>query len=111
MGARIRDNTKVVPHGPKIADITHADILEHSLTPAALGLPDNVTAIYYWGIRMGGAGAFEAKSASGGPVFPIGSGSGSMWFKAADGLFYYELSVANDDWDIYAVGYLYGTDG
>ena len=95
--------THVVPLSGKIADITHADTNEHSMA-LPTGYPANTKAIFIHPYRAAGTGQFRTNMVSGqdGPV--IASNSGGAWIRATDGLFYYKLTIANDDWDIYADG-------
>jgi len=96
-----------VPLGTKIADITHADALEHSITAVAMGLPPNAVAVYVVAVRAAGTGRFFFRAASGGPdVFASNDiTQGQLWVAASDGNFYYRLETANDDFDIYCMCY------
>lgn len=94
-----------VPLGTKIADITHADVIEHVFDHVAAGFPSNTVAIYIKLIRIAGTGSFIVRSVSGGTDIGFSTGFSCLWFKAADGNFYYRLGVANDDWDVLATGY------
>ena len=91
--------------GSKIADITHADTDEHTITPTALGLPENVVAIYCDFYRDSGSGSFAILTTTGGQQYSVSSGTDSMWWKDDTGVFRYKLSAANDDWDIFCFGY------
>ena len=94
---------RVVPASGKIYDITHADTNEHSVALPA-GYPANTKAILIRSTRMAGTGNIYLRSVSGQTGYLISSLWGGLWFRASDGLFYYNLSVANDDWDINAMG-------
>ena len=96
---------KVVPASGKIYDITHEDTAEHSVALPA-GYPANTKAIHIKANRVAGTGYFWPRSTSGvsGPY--LANEQGGLWFRAANGLFYYVINVASDDWDIMAVGYI-----
>jgi len=98
---------RIVPAVGKIADITHADTNEHSMSLPAV-YPANTRAIYIRCARIAGTGEFQVHSVSGDAGITQVTGRDVWWIRAADGLFYYALSVANDDWDIYADGYITG---
>lgn len=101
---------RIVPGtGLKIYDITHADTNEHSVALPA-GYPANTKALVVKANRIAGTGAFTVRSVSGvdGSGWTLNSYGSGTWLRAADGLFYYFISVAGDDWDIYAVGYITG---
>jgi len=99
--------TRIVPATGKIYDLTHADTNEHT---AALpsGYPANTKAIHVKAIRAAGTGSILLKSVTGGDAIILAHNAHGLWFRAANGSFYYELSVANDDWNIYATGYITG---
>ena len=98
---------RIVPASGKIYDITHADTNEHSVALPA-GYPANTKAIIIRGVRVTGTGSFIMISTSGQSAYSwnFSQGGSGVWMRAADGLFYYSLSVANDDWDIHAIGYV-----
>ncbi len=100
---------RITPASGKIADITHADTAEHSMALPA-GFPGNTRAILVLGNRIAGTGNFVLRSVSGvGIAGRLAHYSAHLWWvRAIDGLFYYNLTVANDDWDIYGVGYITG---
>jgi len=87
--------------GSKLADITHADTNEHTLTPAALGLPANAIAVYVMCFRQSGTGAFEIATELGGAAFTTPASDKALWPIDDTGVFRYSLSVANDDWDVF----------
>ena len=112
-------STRNVPATGKIADITHADTDEHSLTLAQLNavyagtFPENTRVIYVGGTKIAGTGTLNLHSVSGQKGVTIVTSTAAyfyavLWYRAADGLFYYSQTVANDDWDVYALGYQTG---
>jgi len=98
---------RVLPASGKIYDITEADTAEHSVALPA-GYPANTRAIQIRAERVTGTGTFQPRSVSGQTGFAILNNGNAFWIRAADGLFYYNLGVANDDWDILAQGYITG---
>lgn len=96
---------KVFPVDGKIADLTHADTLEHTITNTTMGLDESTVAIEIYVVRIGGTGKFQISSVSGGARNGITTLNHAIWFKALDGLYYYRLNVAGDDWDIFGQGY------
>jgi len=100
---------RIVPTTGKIYDITHADTNEHTVALPAT-YPANTKAIIITGIRIAGTGYVRIKSVSGGTGYDscLDVRFQYMWIRATDGLFYYNLSVANDDFDVYATGYVTG---
>ena len=111
MGSRFESGIRIVPASGKIYDITHADTNEHSVALPA-GYPANTKALIIYPLRIAGTGHFATISVSGMPAAEArrfnNNGEGGMWIRAVDGLFYYRLNVANDDWDIYSNGYITG---
>ena len=96
---------RIVPATGKIYDITHADTAEHSVSLPA-GYPANTKAIQIKAYRVAGTGNFQPQSLSGGSTERVPTLYGTLWFRSTDGLFYYTLSVANDVWEISALGYI-----
>ena len=98
---------RIVPATGKIYDITEADTNEHSVALPA-GYPENTREILIHPERQSGSGNFRARSTSGDPhsAVTILNDYAGIWVRAAVGLFYYQLSTANDDWDIFAVRYI-----
>ena len=95
---------RVVPLSGKIMDITHADTNEHSVA-LPTGYPANTKILIVMPQRVAGTGFFKALSTTGSAShWYTASGEGCVWIRAADGTFRYILTVANDDWDIHAVG-------
>lgn len=96
-----------VPHNGKIADITHTDINHHTITMASMGLPPNVALIILQASRISGSGTLDIYPARGTTAYRF---TGSILIEMAsiaitDGLIEYNLNTANDDWDIYCLGY------
>lgn len=98
-----------VPYNAKIADISHADILKHTLD-LSVALPETrkIIAVIVGAQRMAGTGNFY--------VYP-NEGVTGMWCRHDQ--FYpftiisngtqrlqYAQTVAGDDWDLYCVGYV-----
>ena len=96
---------KIVPASGKIYDITHADTNEHSVALPA-GYPANTKALIVRCSRVAGTGNIYLNSVPGasGATWQIATPNTGVWIRATDGMFYYSISVANDDWDIFAVG-------
>jgi len=121
MPADYESKNRIPPASGKIADITHADTNEHSLTLAQLNavyppgnLPENTRVIYVGGTRIAGAGTLNLHSVSGQKGVTIVTGTAAyfyavLWYRAADGRFYYSQTVANDDWDVYILGFQTGS--
>ena len=99
---------RVVPGpGTKQFDLTHADTNEHSAALPA-GFPAGTSMLYCRPSRIAGTGTFGPVMVSGGNRLTVANGQPFWWIRAVDGLFYYSLSVINDDWDIYVHGYVSG---
>ena len=99
---------RIVTGSGKIADITHADTNEHSMALPA-GYPANTRAIIIRPERVTGTGLFICRQVTGITFgWTIASAIGGVWVRAADGLFYYNLTVANDDWDIRVIAIITG---
>ena len=92
--------------GLQIADITHADTDEHTLTPTALGVPENTKCLFVKVYRASGTGTLEILMETGGRQASLPVGGLTPWPISEDGTFRYKLSVANDDFDVYGFGYL-----
>ena len=106
MRSRFESGIRIIPASGKIYDITHADTNEHSVALPA-GYPANTKAIYITCFRLAGTGFFVPRSVSGMPGAPrIATDFGGLWIRAVNGLFYYNLHTANDDWDIFSDGYI-----
>lgn len=95
--------------GSKIADITHADTNEHTISLSSLGLPDNVIAILCYFVRFGGTGTFNCRTEPSGALYVVSHLQTALWMVGNTGELIYRLSVAGDDWDIQ--GFAYWTQG
>ena len=99
---------RIVPASGQIYDITHADTNEHSVA-LPTGYPANTRAILVRTDRVGGTGSFRMRSVSGAATYiTTAPGAHGLWIRASDGLFWYSLQTASDDWDIFANGYITG---
>jgi len=92
--------------GSKIADITHADTTDHTLTPKALGLPANAVLLFGLASRVSGSGLIRIRTKVGGAMYSIITAVPFWWPIDEGGVFRYNLQTANDDWDIYGYAYL-----
>lgn len=95
----------VYADGSKVADITHADTSEHTVTPAALGLPPNAVLLDITAERASGSGNFHILTTSSGQFKIVATNSMALWPIDNTGAFRYKLSVKSDDWDIFCFGY------
>lgn len=97
-----------VPRNGKIADITHADTLEHSLNiQTALGETRRVVAITVVSERAVGTGILYAYGLTGNPTYWLDDCHYRLpTITLVDANLYYRLSVANDDFDLYCRGYV-----
>jgi hypothetical protein len=104
-----------VPLNAKIADITHADTLKHTLTlangagtGAIAGETRKIIAVHLSAWRMGGTGFFETYPNEGAQFQTILWDTSWGYQAIANGTqrIQYNLSVANDDWDVYCFGYV-----
>ena len=97
-----------VPYNNKISDITHPDTNKHNLDLAvALGESRDVVSIIIKCFRMSGTGVFYTYPAEGSSFTGASTGSVIDMVLIATGTqrLQYSLSAANDDWDIYCLGY------
>lgn len=96
-------------HDGKVADITHADTNKHTITLATMGLPQSIKALQLLAVRIGGAGNFNVYPAEGTYSLTIGHGAEfrGKWCAIINNRLQYSLNTANDDFDLYCVGYLY----
>jgi hypothetical protein len=101
-------NQIFVPYNAKIADITHADTNHHTVTLGTnLSETRQIVAVILTSERQAGTGDFIA--------YPNGGGwtAISIWkaypstisIAAGTGNFEYSLGAANDDFDLYCMGY------
>lgn len=98
-----------IPYNGKIADITHADILRHTLDlQAALGDTREIIAVTVVALRQSGTGVFYVYPNEGADFLVAENQFRSPCVIIADGTnrLQYSLSVANDDWDLYCMGYV-----
>jgi len=109
MGADYETKLHIIPASGQIYDITHPDVNEHSVG-LPVGYPANTRALLVMCTRMAGTGVIYLISTSGviSSRWTVSTGLAGVWVRAADGQFYHSLSVANDDWDLYAIGYIAG---
>lgn len=91
--------------GSKIADITHADTAEHTITHATLGIPANVVLMLINYQRIGGTGVFRPMTKTASQKMTMSSANTGLWPIDDGGDFRYALSVNGDDWDIHCFGY------
>lgn len=101
---------KYVPYNAKIADITHADTNHHTLDlTSVLSETREVVFIIVYRIRMAGGNELR--------FYPNGHASSyirtsddriamPVMVAAGTNLLEYSLGVANDDFDLYCVGYV-----
>ena len=105
-----------VPYNGKIADITHADINKHELTlangagtGAITGETRKIICVILEARRIAGTGYFPVYPNEGTAYASLSSGGWTVYpIVIANGLqrLQYNLSVANDDWDLYSMGYV-----
>lgn len=90
-------------HNGKVADITHADTNKHTVDLSAF-VPENCVAIVVYGRRVVGAGELLMYPDEG--TFLV-----ETFWKSVEVIairnqrLEYELSVKNDDFDLYLMGY------
>jgi hypothetical protein len=109
-GGDYKTKNRIVPASGKIMDITHADTNEHAIALPA-GFPANTRALLIMPSRQAGTSNFRILSVTGDTVGAIllSNQQCAVWVRSASGDFLYRLMAANDDWDIYCVGYLTGS--
>jgi len=93
----------------KIADISEADTNKHLITLIAMGLPANAKVILLGAKRISGTGALDVFPDEGTEATRVGD-SANMYGKnfaigVTDERLQYALTVANDDFDLYCLGY------
>lgn len=99
---------RFVPYNGKIADITHADTNKHTLDLAiALSERRKIIAVMVTGIKQSGTGVFCVYPNEG-STYLVASWEAMRFVIMADGTqrLQYNLSVANDDFDLYCFGYV-----
>ena len=104
-----------VPYNAKIADITHADTNLHTLTlanaagtGAIAGETRKIVALAIDANRVAGTGNFYVYPNEGVNTYNATWGSEGEMVVIANGTqrFQYSLTVNNDDFDIYCLGYV-----
>jgi len=89
----------------KIYDITHADTDPHSVNLPA-SCPANTSALVVT-VQRTGSGNLYLRSGSLGCNMILGQNGWGLWLRSiTDGKFHYGLGTANDDWDVYLIGYI-----
>lgn len=101
--------SRFIPYNAKIADITHADVLKHFLDLAA-ALPETrkIIAIIIGVTRVAGTGYIRVYPNEGVRHDFMTHDAVSLTVVIADGTqrLQYNLTVANDDFDLYCLGYV-----
>ncbi len=100
-----------IPFNAKIADITEDDTDAHTFALAApLSETRRIASISLKCSRVTGTGSFYVYPNEGSSFYSYSSGNSWGPIAVASGTqrFQYSLSVANDDWDIYCLGYTVG---
>jgi hypothetical protein len=105
-----------VPYNEKIADITHADTILHTLelanaagTGAIAGETRKIVSVEIGADRIAGNGSFRMYPNEGARILNINTGTAYhhiVIIANATNRLQYSLSVTNDDWDVYCVGYV-----
>ena len=105
-----------VPYNAKIADITKGDTVKYTLelanaggTGAITGETRKIICVILEARRIAGTGYFPVYPNEGTDYVSLSSGGWTAYpIVIADGLqrLQYNLSVANDDWDLYSMGYV-----
>ncbi|GAH96755.1 unnamed protein product, partial [marine sediment metagenome] len=101
-----------VPYNGKIADITETDTNKHTLDlETALTETRKIIALSITAKRMGGTGEFNCYPNEGAQPSLVGSSAsvylrGMLIIKDGTQRLEYNLTVANDDWDLYCLGYV-----
>jgi hypothetical protein len=98
-----------VPYNGKIADITHADTDKHNLDlETALGETRKIIAVIVFVYRMLGSGmmAFYPNEAAAGVMTNADLYTHFVIIKDGTQRLQYSLTVANDDYDLYCIGYV-----
>lgn len=95
------------PFNDKVADITEADINLHTITLATLGFPLNTRILILGSVRVAGTGVFRVYPNEGGTALQIGGGAVERGkpIGIINERLQYNLTVINDDWDLYCWGY------
>ena len=95
-----------MPFNDQIADITHADTNKHEITLAAMGLPNNVVKLHLGVTRISGTGVMQFYPGEGTRGVSVATGiAGHVAVIIVNERLQYKLSVANDDFDLFCLGY------
>jgi len=94
-------------YNAKVADITHADTNKHTVSLATMGLPLNTVAMVILVNRVAGTGNIRVYSNEGTTSADLVNSGGRNWITIglANQRLQYDLTVANDDWDLFCLGY------
>lgn len=98
-----------VPYNGKIADITHADTNKHTIDlETILSETRKIIAVTIYAHRVSGTGAFQVYPNEGNSYLDATEPYRSPLVFIKDGTqnVQYNLTVANDDWDVYCMGYV-----
>lgn len=111
-----RPNQFFVPYNGKIADITHADTVTHLLvlangagTEAIAGETRKIVAVELFSVRIAGTGVIFGYPNEGtffGGVSYNGTFPSVIVVANGTQRLQYALEVANDDFDLYCIGYV-----
>ena len=98
-----------VPYNAKIADITESDTNKHTLDlETALSETRKIVVVMLYGQRISGTGDLHSYPNEGADPQWVGHGLGADGHVIKDGTqrLQYAQTVANDDWDLYCMGYI-----
>ena len=105
-----------IPYNAKIADITHADTNKHTLelanaagTGAIAGETRKIVMVGLRAIRIAGTGSLNVwpnEGAFRAYIVTDGGSTTECVLAAGTNRLQYSLTVANDDWDLYCIGYV-----
>jgi len=97
------------PMSAKVADLQENDTAKHFLTLADMGLPSNVVAVLLISLRVSGTGFFLVYPNEGTQAIvltiSVNAGSVPAFVGVSNNRIQWSGGVANDDWDIYCMGY------
>jgi len=95
------------PYNDKVADITHADTNKHTITLEALGLPSNAIVLLLTAKRITGTGSLRGYPNEGTNdlYLGIGTAQAGIVFAIINERLQYDLTVANDNWDLFCMGF------
>jgi len=107
---RGRFNHIFIHYNGKIADITHADTNKHTLDlAAALSETRTIISVQTYAQRMSGSGDLYVLPNEGSQPAMVGSLDSMLGFciiAARTNRLQYQMTVANDDFDLYCFGYI-----